>query len=213
MTPWEFYSTPTAREFTDFALAQGAHTPTPTTAPTVFVDEDRITQYICNNADDAMVRYYEPRPYMSSAENYEMALPGTLGMGAGCSTEYSWGLKNNSAEATKQLIGEKAFAQLGVASNTAFVKLIVFMPGHGIPWHRDSFTGWKQVVGSAESALVRKVLMLTPWHWGHFLQVDNTAYTGWSAGTAYDILPGVWHLSHNHGTIPHVMASITGERT
>lgn len=211
MTPWEFYASNASAEFDAFALRNGAHAPTPTQPPTVDVDFLKVAHYICTHASEAMVRHYEPRPYMTEAENYEMSLPGTVGIGAGSSTEYSWGLQAGAAQEVKALIGQAALERLGFISDTVFVKLIVFMPGHGIPWHRDSFTGWNRTVGGSAKALQRKVLMLTPWHWGQMLQLDNTILYGWSKGTAYDIAPGVWHLSHNHGTNPQILASITGE--
>ena len=211
MTPWDFYKTNAGAEFTAFSLAAGAPQPVCSTPATIHIDPQVFVDYICQHPQDALVRHYEPRTYMTEAENYEMWLPSTVGIDKGNSTEYSWGVKPGTAEDVKLLLGDKALQTLGFVPATVFVKLIAFMPGHGIPWHRDSFTGWAQAVEGSRKTVQRQVLMLSDWGWGQIMQVGNQVLCNWSAGSSYTIQPGVWHLSHNHGLYPHLVASITGE--
>jgi quercetin dioxygenase-like cupin family protein len=208
MTPWDFYSNDSGAEFLHFATTNGATNPETYRSSMM----DRVVRFICDNSDSAVTRHYEPRPYMTDAQNYEMALPKTVGIDSGSSTEYSWGTADSS-DVLKGLVGRECIQRAGVNAESAFLKLVVFMPGHGIPWHRDSFSSWSVVNGEPASNVKRSVLMVSGWHWGHIVQIDNKVLSGWASGSCYDIPAGVWHLTHNHGTQPQIMISLTGEPT
>jgi len=56
----------------------------------------------------------------------------------------------------------------------------------------------------------RKLLMVSTWHWGQMLQLDNEVKTHWASGDVYDIPIGQWHCSANQGIMPKITVSLTG---
>jgi hypothetical protein len=52
--------------------------------------------------------------------------------------------------------------------------------------------------------------MVSTWHWGQMLQLDNEVKTHWASGDVYDIPIGQWHCSANQGIMPKITVSLTG---
>ena len=41
--------------------------------------------------------------------------------------------------------------------------------------------------------------MISEWHWGHMLQMENSFFPRWKSGEVYEIPKNVYHLSANAG--------------
>jgi hypothetical protein len=206
LSPWVYYNTnQRSQPYVDFATANGA------TSPPASNYADKFVEYILQNEETCQKKWFHPREILSDASNKEMALPVEVGRHQGNTFEYNWGLHGNTNEDIKNLIGFPKLFSMGFDPLTILARLIVYMPGHGIPWHRDTLDGWNQRFPQHHDKIVkRKLLMVSDWHWGHMLQLDNCVLSHWSSGDVYNIPLGEWHLSANQGVMPKITVSITG---
>jgi hypothetical protein len=214
LDPWTYYTRKVPNEFLEFALNSGA--PDPRTSlqshnKTVEVQVADFVDYILANEATCQKKWFHPRDILSAESNIEMALPLTVGMHQGNTFEYNWGLYENTNQEVKELIGENNLVKMGYDPDTVLARLIVYMPGHGIPLHRDTMDGWKgKFPQHRDKNVQRQLLMVTDWHWGHILQVDNTVTTHWASGDVFEIPTNHWHLSSNQGVVPKITVSLTG---
>lgn len=205
LDPWVYYTEQRSQRYVDFAVANGA------TLPNSSNYADQFIEYILKNEETCQKKWFHPRDILSEESNREMALPLEVGLHQGNTFEYNWGLYGSTNEDIKNLIGFPKLFEMGYDPLTVLARLIVYMPGHGIPWHRDTMDGWRQRFPEHHSKIVkRKLLMVSDWHWGQMLQLDNEIKTHWSAGDVYDIPLGQWHLSANQGVVPKITVSLTG---
>ena len=58
--------------------------------------------------------------------------------------------------------------------------------------------------------IVRYLVFITDWHWGHMLQMANTFYPRWKSGDVYELPEHVYHCSTNAGMSVKVSLSLTG---
>ena len=80
------------------------------------------------------------------------------------------------------------------------------LPGQGYPWHLD-----EQVIARD---LVRLVIHLTDWHFGHFWQFGNAMWHHWKAGdVAIFDAEKAPHCTGNMGYMPRVTLVVTGTKT
>lgn len=205
LDPWIYYTEQRSQRYVDFSTSNGA------TLPQTSDYADKFIAYILENEGTCQKKWFHPRDILSDESNLEMALPLEVGRHQGNTFEYNWGLYHNTNEDIKNLIGVPKLHSIGLDPTTVLARLIVYMPGHGIPWHRDTLDGWRQRFPEHHAKIVkRKLLMVTDWHWGHMLQLDNSVLANWSSGDAYDIPLGKWHLSVNNGVVPKITVSLTG---
>ena len=211
-TPWEYYSK--HNDYLQFALDNGAPKPTPfpqVSRAKVDIDPQSFIDYIVANEHSCQQKWFHPRDFLSEEANIEMAFPVTVGLHQGNTFEYNWGLYDNTSNEILELIGEEALTAIGYELGTVFARLIVYMPGHGIPWHRDTMDGWKEKYPQYANRIVeRNLLMVSEWHWGQLLQIDNNVFTHWNSGDVYVIPTKHWHLSANQGVVPKITVSLTG---
>jgi hypothetical protein len=221
LDPWVYYLENRAKNFLEFSYAHGASDPKLTVNQQfVSVTEDQFVQYILDNEETCQKKWFHPRDILSPETNIEMALPVGIGLHQGNTFEYNWGLYKNTADEIKQLIGIENLEKIGYYAETVIPRLIVYMPGHGIPWHRDTNDAWRNKFShlnlNSQTGLCdlgpvkRKLLMVSDWHWGQMLQIDNTVLTHWSSGDVFDIPVGQWHASANQGIKPKITISLTG---
>lgn len=221
LDPWTYYNENRSHDFLEFVYAHGASDPELTTqSQHLNICESQFVEYILHNADSCQQKWFHPRDILSAETNLEMALPVQVGLHQGNTFEFNWGLYKNTAQEIKQLIGIENLQNIGYYPDTVIPRLIVYMPGHGIPWHRDSNDAWRNKfqhlnfdhrTGRCDLGPVkRKLLMVSDWHWGHMLQLDNTVQTHWSSGDVFDIPVGQWHASANQGIKPKITVSLTG---
>lgn len=226
LDPWTYHAEQRGNDFARFMDQLGVAKPTTNrNIPTdpvanITVDPAAFWNYVVSNQSSCQKKWFHPRSFLSDSTNYEMRLPSTVGRHQGNTTEYNWGLNDNTNEEVKQLIGIENLESAGFVPSTVLSRLIVYMPGHGIPWHRDSLDGWRKKFAHLNPAagqehcdlgpVRRHLLTVSAWHWGHMLQVGNSVLTHWSSGDVYDIPLGKWHLSANQGILPKMTVSLTG---
>ena len=77
-----------------------------------------------------------------------------------------------------------------------------------MPNHSDHYEGYCKYTGADREKVVRVLVFLEDWKSGHYLEIDNKAYTNWKAG---DWLQ--WsheeHMAANIGTEPRYTLQIT----
>ena len=106
------------------------------------------------------------------------------------------------------MLGDEAFKQMRLKKDTCLVRLLRYDPGHCIPIHTDSYNGFKTRFG--EGNVKRFFVAISPWDWGHFLQVHDNMIHHWEPGYAVEIPNEVFHLSGNCGIAPKYTLTITG---
>ena len=173
------------------------------------------------NKDICQKKYYECRPYHVGETRMSMDLPSTVGYNHRNTVEYNWGLYGDSNERLKELVGgKKAFEQMGIAYDSALCRLLVYTPGNILPWHYDTLNGWcrdfahlnpdMETGRCDEGEIVRWLLMVSDWHWGHVIQMANSFFPKWKSGEVYDIPRNVYHLSANVGITVKSTMNISG---
>ena len=128
--------------------------------------------------------------------------------------EYNFGIKEEHNKLLKQLIGKSAFTQLDIEYDTAGVRLLEYTPGNGIPLHTDSYNAFrdKNNLPADKGSVHRYFVAVSPWSWGHMLQVHDNVIANWSPGYVVEIPQGVFHLSTNFGIETKLSLTITGFR-
>lgn len=223
LDPWTYSREQRPLDFLNFAAANGATIPTcQPRGDVINVDFliESFYDYIIDNEEICQKKWFHPRDILSPESNVEMALPLQVGLHQGNTFEYNWGLYGDSSEQIKKLIGHDNLTKMGLITKTVLARLIIYMPGHGIPWHRDTMDGWMNKFTHLNpdnknktcdlGPVKRKLLMVSSWHWGQMLQLDNEVKTHWASGDVYDIPIGQWHCSANQGVLPKITVSLTG---
>ncbi len=94
--------------------------------------------------------------------------------------------------------------------------LVVHMnpPGSTNPWHYDTFAGMSKMKTDPKSKVKKKImrvlLFVDDWHWGHFLQVGNQVVSNWKKGDIYSWKSDRYHLATNSGITKRYTIAITG---
>ena len=65
---------------------------------------------------------------------------------------------------------------------------------------------------SKDSAVHRYFVAISPWSWGHFLQVHDNMISHWTPGDVIEIPNEVFHLSANFGIETKLTLTVTGYR-
>lgn len=121
---------------------------------------------------------------------------------------------NDKDEEILQYFGEDNVKKLKLLPQKTTFKIQVYYPSHGLPLHIDyygSSTG--KVHHSERDMLTRYTVQITPWDWGHFLQIGSHVITNYSPGDAVLIPRNVPHLSVNWGVTPRMFITVTGVRS
>jgi len=214
MDPWNYYENNRAKEYLEFAYSHNAPHPMARVQHTqshVDIDSSKFIEYILKNKSTCQEKWFHPRDILSPESNIEMAFPLTVGLHQGNTYEYNWGLYGETREQLLNLIGSDNLTAMGFIPETVYPRLIVYMPGHGIPWHRDTMDAWKNKFPKlVDKTVARQLLMVSEWHWGHILQIDNDIISHWSSGDVFMIPVKHWHLSANQGVVPKMTVSLTG---
>ena len=66
-----------------------------------------------------------------------------------------------------------------------------------MPWHHDNLGNWcrnnKHLNPRVDEQMcdlgpiVRDLVMITDWHWGHVLQIENSYFPNWKSGEVYNL--------------------------
>ena len=129
-----------------------------------------------------------------------------------------WGYKKDQTEYVQIFSGEypKLFENfiklsgLGYASSS----LIKQYPGNIIPWHYDTHITLKNKISKFKELknkkIIRYMVFLTDWDWGHYFCVGNNVVHQWRAGDIITWNPIVHHCGSNAGMTPKITLNITG---
>ena len=158
--------------------------------------------------DDALTKWYGPRPFYDFDSMRQAVFLNSLGYNEHNSFEYNWGIEPEHNNILKELVGKHNFDHLNVDYDTVGIRLLQYNPGNGIPLHTDSFNAYKTQNGSGN--ITRYFVAISPWDWGHFLQVHDKMIHHWKPGYTLEIPDGVFHLSANFGIAPKLTLTITG---
>lgn len=158
--------------------------------------------------NDALTKWYGPRPFYNFDSMRQAVFLNSLGYNEHNSFEYNWGIEPEHNQILKELVGKHNFDQLNVDYDSVGIRLLQYNPGNGIPLHTDSFNAYKTINGSGN--ITRYFVAISPWDWGHFLQVHDKMIHHWKPGYTLEIPDGIFHLSGNFGIAPKLTLTITG---
>jgi len=121
---------------------------------------------------------------------------------------------NDKDEELLEMFGIANVEKLCLDPDKTTFKIQAYAPGFGLPLHVDyygSSTG--KVHHSDYHRLTRYTVQITPWDWGHFLQIGKHVITKYSPGDAVLIPRAVPHLSVNWGVTARMFITVTGVST
>lgn len=161
-----------------------------------------------DNIDKAVVKAYEPRPFVPDDSLRQAVMVQHLGYNKHNCTEINWGIEVDDDAQLKDFLGDEFFNEINLNRNTCMVRLLRYDPGHCIPMHTDSYNGFKERFG--EGNVKRFFVAVSPWDWGHFLQLHDNMIHHWAPGYTVEVPNDVFHLSGNCGINPKYTLTITG---
>ena len=88
-------------------------------------------------------------------------------------------------------------------------------PGRSIPWHRDSYNNYRRNFAkvSDDTEVIRYLVQLNDWQWGHYVSVGNDVLHQYSIGDIHCWKEGIYHATGNVGYWPRWSLTITGQVT
>ena len=222
---WEFIEKRPDIEWIEFAENTGAnlsdtHNPEEWFIGNFTLDQQKFIDFMLENKHTCQKKYYEARPYHTGVNEFTLDLPMKVGYNKGNCCEYNWGLYGDSNDKLKEILGKEFFESINVDYDTALLRLMAYLPGQTLPWHFDYLGGWCRNNSHLNpdpdtrrcdlGTMVRYLIMVSDWHWGHMLQMANSFYPRWKSGDVYEIPMKVYHLSTNAGVSLKLSMSITG---
>lgn len=177
---------------------------------TLDIDFSLFEEFVAHYRKEATVKWYHPRPFLNAETNEQAINANWIGYNQHNTTESNWGLDPDHNRILKTIIGKDNFDRLRINPDESLLRLLEYMPGHCLPLHYDGFEGFKRLYG-ADKVGTRFFVAISPWDWGHTLQVHNNMIANWTSGDTYIIPPKVFHASANFGIRPKYTLTITGE--
>jgi len=129
-----------------------------------------------------------------------------------------WGYKKEQTEYLQIFSDEhpklfEKFINLSQLDN-ATSSLIKQYPGNTIPWHYDTHVTLKNKIKKNKKLknkkIIRYMVFLTDWDWGHYFCVGNNVVHQWIAGDIITWNPIVHHCGSNAGMTPKITLNVTG---
>ena len=178
------------------------------------IDPQLFYDFADQHREQSLQKYFKPRPFFDYDSMQQTVFLGDLGYNEHNTFEYNFGIKEEHNKLLKQLIGKSAFTQLDIEYDTAGVRLLEYTPGICIPLHTASYTAFrdKNNLPADKGSVHRYFDAVSPWSWGHMLQVHDNVIAKWSPGYVVEIPQGVFHLSTNFGIETKLSLTITGFR-
>ena len=174
------------------------------------LDHAALIDYFITDSKVKQTKYYMPRPFHPDADMRQATCLMHLGYNEYNSTETNIGLDEKDNQTLKAIVGVDNFKKLGLDPDTCLVRLLEYTPGNGIPLHTDSFNAFKNRYGQDDRRITRYFVAVSPWDWGHILQVHDKVIANWEVGDSYEIPEGIYHLSCNFGIAPKYSLTVTG---
>ena len=99
------------------------------------------------------------------------------------------------------------FSKLDLATSS----IIKQYPGNILPWHYDTHVNFKsKVQGLKNIEIIRYMVFLTDWSWGHYFAVGNSVIHQWRKGDVITWKNHMHHCGSNSGMVPKMTMNITG---
>jgi len=118
--------------------------------------ESDIIDWMGRNRDLCNRKYYEERGFTAEEARPHMRYPSDIGFCERNVGEYCFGIKGDSDFQLKELIGgQKAFDQMQMQMDNSLVRLLVYMPGNGIPYHLDNYINWGETFAHLNPKIMR----------------------------------------------------------
>ena len=174
----------------------------------VDIDYRALISWSEKNFDRATIKEYKPRPFYSAEAMKQSVLAQFIGYNANNTIEINWGIDPADDAILKSIIGNNVFEQWNLDPETSMVRLLRYDPGHCIPLHTDSYNSFSSRFGTG--TITRYFVAVSPWVWGHFLQVHDNLISNWDPGLCAEIPNEVFHLSGNFGIAPKYTLTVTG---
>lgn len=108
----------------------------------------------------------------------------------------------------------KKFIDISGLEN-ASSSIIYQTPGHSIPWHYDTHIEFysklkKSGIDVNKKKIIRYMVFLDDWQWGHFFCVGSSIVNKWKKGDIITWNPHMHHCGCNGGMLPKITMNITG---
>ena len=168
-----------------------------------------LIEWAESNLNLATVKDYIPRPFTREDALRQAVMIQNLGYSKHNTTELNWGIEPEHNDILKSFLGEEALSQLNLEQDSMLVRLLRYDPGHCIPLHTDSYDGFKKLYGD-KGDIKRYFIAVSPWDWGHFLQVHDNMIHHWEPGYCVEVPNEAFHLSGNCGISPKYTLTVTG---
>ena len=174
--------------------------------------EDWI-RFTVDNFELAQQNYEEPKEHYVEDMAWLSVVNNRLGRNRHNSFELNYGIKGTTNEQLIEMLGWDNIDRLGIERDCILIRLLVNMPGNGVPWHWDAAESYllrfPEVTGL--NACTRLWFPVVDWCNGHAFQIGNSVLTHWKAGNVWNIPWGVPHASTNFGYNVKYTVSLTGK--
>lgn len=129
-----------------------------------------------------------------------------------------WGYKKEQTKFVQIFSHEypklfEKFIKLSKLSN-ASASIIKQYPGNILPWHYDTHVTFKDLIKKNKNLknkkVIRYMIFLTDWSWGHYFGIGNNVIHQWKAGDMITWEPFMHHCGSNSGMSPKITLNITG---
>lgn len=90
--------------------------------------------------------------------------------------------------------------------------LLKLTAGHMIVWHCDTYATFvkhNNISQQDADKITRSIVMLTPWSFGHVLQIGSEVISGWSVGDIITWSNDTWHGACNFGRDDFTIMQVT----
>lgn len=157
-----------------------------------------------------IIKHHIPRPYFEDGDPIkEIVMTYDLGYDHKNATEFNWGYSTEEEnDDLVSALGRENLKDFGFNVDTVLARLMIYYPGNGIPLHKDTFHSFRSRYGKGK--IKRTLVAVSPWDWGHFVQLHDFVWSNWVSGDTVEIPVELYHLSVNFGILPKYTVSITG---
>ncbi|MEG4210497.1 hypothetical protein [Microcoleus sp. S13_B4] len=89
-------------------------------------------------------------------------------------------------------------------------EILRMQPGQMLPWHCDMYNSYRKEHGE-DANVIRYVVALDDWDWGHFIGIGNSVWHQWKRGQAIYWPRYMYHCAANSGRKSLLLFTITGQ--
>jgi len=128
----------------------------------------------------------------------------------------TWGIPKESVEHFMSFqpdLPEKLKSSIEPFKNFDYsYNLLKLTPGRMIVWHFDTYATFvkrKRISESSAEIIKRSIVMLTPWSFGHVIQIGGEILHEWVPGDIYTWHSDTWHGAANFGKDDLIVLQVT----